>query len=285
MRVRDIGVAVCCMAFLAPAASVAQPRASERSTVRQAVNGTTITLDFSRPVARGRTNLIGGVVHWGEMWTPGANWATTLEVDKPIRLNGHAIPAGKYSVWMQPQPDEWTVFVNRDPHLYHDQPVPEDEHLVQFTVVPEEGAHMEALAWYFPVVGPTTVTLRMHWGTTYVPLAIETMPYEPPTLPAEVWAGYVGSYAITGNDPTTGRAMDFTITILEDDGRLAGRWGRAPVALIPHGEHHLLVGFYRNGELFDVGDDIVLRLVMDGAQASGMEMLFDGKPFAVGPRT
>ena len=42
------------------------------------VNGTTITLDFSRPVARGRDSLFGGVVHWGELWTPGANWATKL---------------------------------------------------------------------------------------------------------------------------------------------------------------------------------------------------------------
>ena len=60
----------------------AQPRGSERSTMTQIVNGTTLTLDFARPVARGRENLFGGVIHWGETWTPGANWATTLEVVK-----------------------------------------------------------------------------------------------------------------------------------------------------------------------------------------------------------
>ena len=72
------------------------------------------------PVARGRDNLFGGVVHWGEMWTPGANWATTLEVDREIDLEGHSVPAGEYSVWMQPGPQGWTVFLNSDVRLYHD---------------------------------------------------------------------------------------------------------------------------------------------------------------------
>jgi hypothetical protein len=31
---------------------------------------------------------------------------------------------------------------------------------------------MEALAFYFPVVGPYETVLRMHWGETIVPLRI-----------------------------------------------------------------------------------------------------------------
>ena len=39
-------------------------------------------------MARGRDSLFGKVVTWGEHWTPGANWATTIDVDHDIRLNG-----------------------------------------------------------------------------------------------------------------------------------------------------------------------------------------------------
>ena len=131
MTRRKLGLFVGGLTVLVPSVLGAQPRASERGTVTQMVNGTRITIDFSRPVARGRDNLFGGVVHWGELWTPGANWATTLEIDKSIELNGHTVPAGKYSVWMRPQPDTWTVFLNRDVRLYHDQAVPEDEHRVE----------------------------------------------------------------------------------------------------------------------------------------------------------
>ena len=54
----------------------AQAMASEKGSVIQTVDGTTITIEYYRPVARGRTPF-PDVVHWGRMWTPGANWATT----------------------------------------------------------------------------------------------------------------------------------------------------------------------------------------------------------------
>ena len=53
-----------------PSLLSAQVRASEHGVVSQTVNGTTITIDYSRPVARGRDSLFGRVVHWGEVWTP-----------------------------------------------------------------------------------------------------------------------------------------------------------------------------------------------------------------------
>ncbi len=56
-------VAVLCTLLVIPAALSAQPRGSERGTVNQIINGTSITFDFGRPVARGRDNLFGGVVH------------------------------------------------------------------------------------------------------------------------------------------------------------------------------------------------------------------------------
>ena len=72
----------------------AQVMPSERGTVSQTVDGTTITIEYSRPVARGRTPF-PDVVRYGRPWTPGANWATTIEVDKPIHLNGNELPKGK----------------------------------------------------------------------------------------------------------------------------------------------------------------------------------------------
>jgi hypothetical protein len=272
------------IALLTPMALDGQPRASERGTVSQVVNGTTIVIDFSRPVARGRDNLFGGVVHWGEMWTPGANWATTLKVDRDVELNGHAVPAGEYSVWMQPQPDEWTVFLNREPRLYHDSPVPADRHLLSFTVSPQAGAHMETLAWYFPVVDSGAAELRMHWGPTYVPLTIVTTPYEAPVVSAAVHGGYVGTYEVSGTDPTIGSPLEVTIGILEEEGRLVGRWGPAPLTLVPAGKEEFYLGFMRDGSLFDLGKEMTLRMIMEGDRATAVEMLWSGEPFARGDR-
>ena len=282
--VRGCLFALALVALLVPNTLAAQPRGSERGTVNQIVNGTSITFDFGRPVARGRDNLFGGVVHWGEMWTPGANWATTMEVDKDIELNGHLVPAGKYSVWMQPQADTWTVFLNRAWRLYHDTPVPEDQQLLSFTVEPQEGSHMEALAWYFPVVGPSMVEVRVHWGTTYVPLTIEAPEFVAETLSATERASFVGRYRLDGNDPTTGGPLTVPLEISEEGDQLVGRWGRGVVELIPAGNGELMIGFMRNGQLFDVAPEMTLRMIEEGARQGGIELLWEGERTAAGDR-
>ena len=70
----------------------AQIRASELATVSQVIDGTRISIEYSRPRARGRQNVFGGEVKWQEVWTPGANFATTLELSKGLKIDGHAVP-------------------------------------------------------------------------------------------------------------------------------------------------------------------------------------------------
>ena len=265
--------------------ALAQPRGSERGTTTQIVNGTTITLDFGRPVARGRENLFGGVVHWGETWTPGANWATTLEVDRPILLEGNRVEPGKYSVWLQTsEQGSWTLLLNREWRLYHDSPFPTDEVVLTFSVSPEQGAHMEALNWYVEAITSRTATLRMHWGPTFVELDIETEPYTWDPLPAAERASYLGSYAFDTNDPTTGGPMRLTVRVLEENGRLVGRWGRAAIALVPAGRAEFMIGFMRNGELFDVADEMTLRILVEDDVSTGAEFLWEGEVFGIGKK-
>ncbi len=265
--------------------AAAQARASERSTVSQVINGTTLTVDFSRPVARGRDNLFGGVIHWGEVWTPGANWATTIEVDRPITINGHPVDPGKYSIWLQTHEGApWRFSLNREWRLYHDSPVPHDGFFLHFEVSPQQGAHMEALNWYVDSLHPRGGTLRMHWGPTFVPIEIMTEEYTWDPRPPHERASLLGSYAFDTSDPTTGGPMAVTISVEEEDGRLVGRWGRAPVALVPAGEGEFMIGFLRNGALFDVADEMTLRILTQDGVSTGAELLWEGEVFAVGDK-
>lgn len=261
----------------------AQPRGSERGTMIQQVNGTTITVDYSRPVARGRDNLFGGVVHWGEVWTPGANWATTLEVDRPVTLDGHRVEPGRYSVWLQPKEQgPWRFSLNRMWRLYHDAPVPEDGWVLHFEVEPRQGPHMEALAWYVYATDFRRAELRVHWGPTYVPLQVETEEFTWNAVPAAERASYLGSYAFDTRDPTTGGPLAVTITVLEEDGRLVGQWGRAPIALVPAGPGEFRIGFLRNGALFDVADEMTIRILTRDGTSTGAELRWEGETFGEG---
>ncbi len=67
-----------------------RPMLSEHAVTAQTVAGTTITVEYYRPLARGRDSLFGKVVKWGDHWTPGANWATTIEVDHDVRRSGRS---------------------------------------------------------------------------------------------------------------------------------------------------------------------------------------------------
>jgi hypothetical protein len=146
---------------------------SQHGTVSQRVGYTDITIIYNRPVARGRT-LFGGVVRWGRIWNPGADSATMIAVSRDVSVEDQPLAAGEYSFWVipQPDPDPWTVIFSRAAHVFH-TPYPGEQHdALRLTVRPEQGAHMEVLAFYFPVVTPDSATLRLHWGTTIVPLRI-----------------------------------------------------------------------------------------------------------------
>lgn len=175
MRHRSL-IATLLVAAMLPVSAHAQVMASEYASVTQRVDGTMITVDYYRPRARGRTNLIGGVVKWGSMWTPGANWATTIEVNRAVRIEGHALPKGKYSIWTIPQPDQWTVILSSAWKRFHVQGPDSTAREVRFTVKPEEAPLLDVLTFTFPVVEPDATTLQLRWGTTSVPLHITVTP-------------------------------------------------------------------------------------------------------------
>ena len=212
------------LAIVAPSAACAQIRASEHFTLTQRVSTTTISLEGDRPVARGRTLFgNGAVVKWGEVWTPGANWATTIDVDRDVKIDGQPLPKGKYSLWLTPQapPAAWTLAFSRKVRQFHTRhPAKEDEQL-SLSVKPEQvGMHMETLAWYLPVVTPDGATLRMHWGTTAVSVQVNVDMPRIVTLPSEELPAYVGTYATKITPRNGGAPYDVDIVVRDDAGTL-----------------------------------------------------------------
>ena len=152
---------------------------SQRGSVTQHVAHTTIAIEYGRPVARGRA-LFGQLVPWDSVWHPGADSATRISFDHPVRVEGREVKAGEYSVWLLPRATgPWTVILSSAAHTFH-KPYPgAARDAYRFDVATETGAHMESLAYYFPSVLRAEAVLRIHWGETIVPLHI-TAPFAPP---------------------------------------------------------------------------------------------------------
>jgi hypothetical protein len=72
---------------------------SPRDSLTAQVGSVTIAIDYSRPSRRGRV-IWGGVVPWDTVWRLGADMATQMRLDAPLRFGEAIVPAGEYTLWM-----------------------------------------------------------------------------------------------------------------------------------------------------------------------------------------
>jgi hypothetical protein len=77
---------------------------SVRDTTRATIGPASFTVDYGRPLARGRT-LLGNVISYDRIWRTGANAATQFTTSAPITLAGLSLPAGTYTLWTAPHPN------------------------------------------------------------------------------------------------------------------------------------------------------------------------------------
>ena len=85
---------------------------SVRDTARATIGAATFSVDYGRPLARGRT-LLGNVISYDRVWRTGANAATQFTTSAPITLAGLSVPAGKYTLWTVPHGGGVDLIVNR----------------------------------------------------------------------------------------------------------------------------------------------------------------------------
>jgi hypothetical protein len=145
---------------------------SQRGTVSQKIANTEITIEYGRPVARGRA-LFGALVPYGRVWHPGADQGTTLQTTRAIELNGKPLPAGRYSLWTVPGEKAWTFIFSKNADAFHTSYPGEALDALRVDLTPETGAHMESMAFYFPAADGKDATLRLHWGAVVVPMSIK----------------------------------------------------------------------------------------------------------------
>jgi hypothetical protein len=167
-------IAACVVATVtsSPAGSQAYPF-SQRGSVTQNVAFTEISVEYGRPVARSR-RLFGALVPWDKIWNPGADSATRVRFSRDVLLEGKPLPAGEYSLWLIPRErGPWTLILSRAARVFH-LPYPGSKlDALRIDLTPEQVSHMESFAIYFPMVLRDDAVMRLHWGTTAVPIRIK----------------------------------------------------------------------------------------------------------------
>ena len=85
-------------------------------------DGKWITVDYSRPILRGRPNIFGSGADYGKkvnddgpVWRAGANQTTRLRTEVPLIIGGKTLPAGEYSLFVDLKPTVWTLVLSTQP--------------------------------------------------------------------------------------------------------------------------------------------------------------------------
>jgi len=85
---------------------------SVRDTARAQIGNAMFTVDYSRPLMRGRT-LLGDVIPYDYVWRTGANAATQFTTSVSVKLAGMQVPAGTYTLWTVPHTGSVDLIVNK----------------------------------------------------------------------------------------------------------------------------------------------------------------------------
>lgn len=81
--------------------------------------GSWITVDYGRPILRGRTEIWGTGADYGkalladsQVWRLGANKSTRLWTERDLIIGGKRLPAGEYSLFVDIREDAWTLVIS-----------------------------------------------------------------------------------------------------------------------------------------------------------------------------
>jgi tetratricopeptide (TPR) repeat protein len=160
--------------FISAYAQVVAPQPSPKGTLTQVVGLTTVSVDYSRPSARGR-KIMGGIVRYGDLWRTGANLNTIVSFSDDVTVGGKDLPAGKYGLYTRPQADQWEIYFYKK---YNIGGIPKDweEDQVALTItVPAQNFQpmVETFTISFSDLNSNGALLNLIWEHTLVSIPLE----------------------------------------------------------------------------------------------------------------
>ncbi|MFN3378616.1 MAG: DUF2911 domain-containing protein [Runella zeae] len=94
------------------AQGIKTPAPSPTQTIKQDFALSSIEVNYSRPVMKGR-KIFGDLVPFGKIWRTGANGATKITFGEDVKVGGVPVKAGSYAIYSVPNANEWEIIINK----------------------------------------------------------------------------------------------------------------------------------------------------------------------------
>ena len=163
-------------------AQINHPKASPFATIVQEFGLSKITVEYSRPSAKGRllfgdqVNGKSALVPYGRIWRVGANESTKITFLSSVVIGGQDLQKGSYALYAFPEEDEWQIVFHNNTTHWGDGRLDYDsqDDALRIKVVPLETLEFqENFLISFDEITHNEITMIWKWGNTKVSIPIQ----------------------------------------------------------------------------------------------------------------
>lgn len=151
------------------------PTLSPFTKITQEVGLTEISLEYSRPSAKGRT-IFGELVPYDKIWRTGANASTKITFLESAHIGGKPIQAGTYAIYTIPGKEVWTIIIHSKTNLRSlagDSYNPAND-VFRFEVESQKiNYNVETFTIQFSELRTDSFNLQLAWENTLVNLPVK----------------------------------------------------------------------------------------------------------------
>jgi len=158
----------------------------KKASVTEQVGITDVTITYCRPAVRGRDGEIwGNLVHEGYTdfgfgtttkapWRAGANENTTIEFSMDVKIEGNALPAGKYGFFIAYGSEACTLIFSRNSTSWGSFYYSTSEDVLRVNVKPvATDQSVEWLRYEFLDQTENTAVVALEWEKLRIPFRVE----------------------------------------------------------------------------------------------------------------
>lgn len=205
------------VSFLSFGQRLQTPTLSPISKISQQVGLTKISLEYSRPSAKGRT-VFGELVPYDQIWRTGANASTKITFEEAVYIGGKSLNAGTYALYTIPGKEIWTVIVHSNLKLRSlaGEAYKEENDVFRFQVPSmNTSEYVESFTMQFGNIKADKLDVLLSWENTTIaiPITVEVdskvtaqmndFLKEPEKIPHRTYFSAAQYYLTNGKDLNT----------------------------------------------------------------------------------
>jgi hypothetical protein len=137
-----------------------------------------LSVDYSRPMTRGRRVFGPNGVLGDTIWRTGANAATQFRTNVPLTIAGQTVPAGTYTLWTLAVPGRYQLIFNKQTGQWGTEYHAEQDLLRVPLQAGQLSQPVERFTILIDPAGANAGTLRLRWDTTEL-----SVPFTAPATP------------------------------------------------------------------------------------------------------